>query len=98
MRLIAAFEDIFHDGVRDDKLAVSTTFQYPNMLVLKKGDERLVLIFNEDHQKTLTGVVKNLKLKPGQKAAVWESGKPYGKADSMTITVPPQDVVAVHIK
>lgn len=98
MRLIAAYEDLFHDGVRDDKLATSGTFKYPNMLVLKKGDERLVLIFNEDHKKPLKGVLKNLNLKPGQKAAVWESGKPYGKADSMTITVPPQDVVAVHIK
>ena len=97
-RLIGAFEDLFHDGVRDDKLATSTVFKYPNMLVLKKGDERLVLIFNEDHNKPLSGVLKNLKLKPGQKAAVWESGKPYGKADSMHITVKPQDVVAVHIK
>ena len=97
-RLIGAFEDLFHDGVRDDKLATSTVFKYPNMLVLKKGDERLVLIFNEDHNKPLSGVLKNLKLKPDQKAVVWESGKPYGKADSMHITVKPQDVVAVHIK
>ncbi|MBO5681110.1 MAG: hypothetical protein J6T08_05285, partial [Lentisphaeria bacterium] len=93
MRLIAAFEDLFYDGVRDDKLASSSVFKYPNMLVLKKGDERLVLIFNEDHVKPLRGILKNLTLKPGQKAVVWESGKPYGKADSMQITVKPQDVV-----
>lgn len=97
-RLIAAYEDLFHDGVRDDKLASSTTFQYPNLLVLKKGDERLVLIFNESHNKPLSGTLKNLKLKPGQKAQIWESGKPYGKADIMKITVPPCDVAAVHIK
>jgi hypothetical protein len=46
----------------------------------------------------MTGTLRNLKLKPGQKAVIWESGKPYGKADSMQITVKPQDVVAVHIK
>lgn len=97
-RMIAAFEDLFHDGVRADNLATSQTFQYPNLLVLKKGDERLVLIFNEGHTNAITGTIRNLKLKPGQKAQIWESGKPYGKADVMKITVQPQDVVAVHIK
>ena len=97
-RMIATFEDLFHDGVRADKLATSDVFKYPNLLVLKKGDERLVLIFNESYDKPLTGTLKNLQLKPGQKATVWESGKPYGDAKAMKITVQPQDVVAVHIK
>ena len=57
-----------------------------------------MLIFNEGQDKAITGTLKNLKLKPGQKAQIWESGKPYGKADVMKITVQPQDVVAVHIK
>ena len=96
--MIAAFEDLFHDGVRADNLATSDVFKYPNLLVLKKGDERLVLIFNESQDKPLTGTLRNLKLKPGQKGTVWESGKPYGNANAMKITVQPQDVVAVHIK
>ena len=97
-RMIAAFEDLFHDGVRADNLATSDVFKYPNLLVLKKGDERLVLIFNESQDKPLTGTLRNLKLKPGQTGTVWESGKPYGNANAMKITVQPQDVVAVHIK
>ena len=97
-RLIAAYEDLFHDGVRADNLATSDTFKYPNLLVLKKGDERLVLIFNESQDKAMTGVLRNLKLKPGQKATVWESKQVYPNASNMRITVQPQDVVAVHIK
>ena len=97
-RMIAAYEDLFHDGYREDKLAVSDTFKYPNLLVLKKGDERLVLIFNENHDKAMTGTVKNLNLKPGQKATVWESSQVFPNAASINITVQPQDVVAVHIK
>ena len=97
-RMIAAFEDLFHDGVRADNLISSSTFKYPNALVLKKGDERLVLLFNEHYTQPLKGSLKNLKLKPGQKATVWESGMPYGNADTMTVTVPPQDVIAIHIK
>ena len=97
-RLIAAFEDLFHDGVRDDKLASSDVFQYPNMLVLKKGDERLVLIFNEDHEKSMTGTLRNLKLKPGQKAVIWESEQKVSNPSNIKITVQPQDVIAIHIK
>ena len=97
-RLIAAYEDLFHDGVRADNLAASDTFKYPNLLVLKKGDERLVLIFNEGYSKPVTGTLKNLKLKPGQKAAIWESKQQVSNPSHIKITVQPQDVVAVHIK
>jgi hypothetical protein len=97
-RLIAAYEDLFHDGVRADNLAASDTFKYPNLLVLKKGDERLVLIFNEGYDKPMTGTLKNLKLKPGQKATIWESKQKVANPSNIKITVQPQDVVAIHIK
>jgi hypothetical protein len=97
-RMIAAYEDLFHDGVREDKLATSDTFKYPNLLVLKKGDERLVLIFNEGYSKPVTGTVRNLNLKPGQKATIWESKQKVSNAANIKITVQPQDVVAIHIK
>ena len=97
-QIIAAYEDLFYNGVRADKLAVSDTFKYPAMLVLKKGSERLVLIFNEDHEKPRTGVVRNLELKPGQTAKIWGSGKVIKDASRIQVTVPPQDVAVICIK
>ena len=46
-RLIAKYEKLFTDGKRQDNLAVSNEINYPNLLVLTNGNERLVLAFNE---------------------------------------------------
>ena len=101
-RLIATYEALFNDGKREDSLAVAVDaqdgkYQYPDILVLTKGVERLILIFNETKEaKTLR--LKNLELKPGQEAEIY--GKPGKVADpaKMEITVPASDVAAIHIQ
>ena len=96
-RLVAAYESLFHDGKRDDTLADAGDYKYPDILVLTKGDERLVLVFNESTEaKTLK--LRNHKLKPGQQAEIFEKPGRIAAPSSMDITVPPEDVVAVHVK
>ena len=68
------------------------------MLVLMKNQERLVLIFNESQDKSKTGILKNLGLKPGQTARIWGSDGIIKDPSSMTVTVLPQDVTVIHIK
>ena len=97
-RLIAAYEDLFFDGIRADNLAVSKTFKYPDMLVLKKASERLILIFNENHETAKSGIIKNLDLEPGQKAKIWGSNEVVLDPSSVPITVQAQDVAAIYIK
>ena len=95
--MIAAYESLFNDGKREDALADAGDYKYPDILVLTKGDERLVLVFNEGLEpKTLT--LNNHGLKPGQKAEVFERQGEVADPAAMEITVPPEDVVAVHIK
>ena len=96
-RAISDFEELFYAGTRQDDLAASAQVKYPNLLVLTKGDERLVLIFNEG-AKPLDVELENRDVKPGQTAAAW--GLP-GTLDSpvrMKVTIPADDVVLVHIR
>ena len=97
-RIIAEFEELFYEGKRADEMAVSGTFKYPSMLVLKKDRERLVLIFNENQEKTKKGIVKNLGLEPGQTARIWGSSGIIRNPSAMSVTVLPQDVTVIHIK
>jgi hypothetical protein len=96
-RMIAEYEDLFYDGTREDSLAASEQLKYPNLLVLTKGDERLVLLFNET-DKPLQVELNNKNLKKGQKASVFESSEKIGNPERMSVTVPAGDVSAVHIK
>jgi len=96
-RILAAYEDIFHEGQRDDSLAVCDGLAYPNVLVLKRGTERLVLLFNETEQ-PLRVTLRNREVQPGQVATVFGTEQTSDAAAAMPLTVPGQDVVVVHVR
>ena len=95
-RIISTFEPLFWEGERADDLASSEQIKYPNLLVLKRGDERLVLLFNEGDE-PLEVALENKNLKPGQKGVVFEAGIETDNPAKMKLTVPPEDVAVVHI-
>lgn len=95
-RLIAAHEDLFFEGERADNLASSEQIAYPDLLVLRKGRRRLVLLFNEDDaERRIT--LRNVGLEPGQRARVFETDD-WGAADRLDVVVPAGDAVAVEIE
>jgi hypothetical protein len=96
-RIIAAFDDLFYEGTREDDLAASEQLKYPNLLVLKKGDERLVLLFNET-DKPIIVKLNNKSLKKGQIASVFESSEKVSDPALMSVAVDAGDVSIVHIK
>ena len=96
-RLIAEYEDLFYSGKREDSLASSEQLKYPNLLVLIKGDERLVLLFNET-DKPVKVELNNKNLKSGQIASVFGSSEKISNPEKMTVTVDAGDVSAVYIK
>jgi hypothetical protein len=95
-RIIAEFEHLFVDGVRNDHLAASRQIAYPNLLVLNKGTERLVLLFNEGDT-DLEVTLENLNLAKGQQARVFEQGERV-EAQRMQVIIPPRDAVVVHVR
>ena len=95
-RIIAEYEDIFFNGTRNDDLA-GGTFQYPDKLVLTKGKERLVLLFNEDDAPR-KGELLNLKLEKGQKAKIVGTNKWINDPSKMPVTIPAKEVVVIYIK
>jgi len=96
-RILAAYEDLFHEGERDDALAACDKLNYPDVLVLKRGGERLVLLFNEG-EKPLTVTLRNKDVKSGQTATVFGTDFKTDSPAEMTATIPEQDVVVVHIR
>ena len=64
---------------------------------MKRGDERLVLLFNEG-EKPITVTLRNKDLKSGQTASIFGTDLKTDKPAEMTVTVPEQDAVAVHIR
>ena len=96
-RIISEYEDLFWDGERADDLAVSEQIKYPNLLVLKKGDERLVLLFNEGVQ-PMTVQLQNKDVKPGQKGTIYGTSVSTDTPEDMEVTIEPEDVAVVHIK
>ena len=95
-RIIATHEELFLEGERCDDLVTSEQIAYPDLLVLRKGSRRLVLLFNEsDADKQVT--VKNLGLEPGQRARQFEQ-QDWGAAESIDLVVPAGDAVAVEIE
>lgn len=96
-RIISQYEDLFWDGERADDLAESEQIKYPDLLVLEKGTERLVLLFNEG-RKPLALVLKNKELKPGQTGNVFGTDARTPTPATMALTIPPEDVVVVHIR
>lgn len=96
-RILAEYEDLFHLGERDDALAACDKLNYPDVLVLKRGDERLVLLFNEG-EKPLTVTLRNKDLKSGQTATVFGTDIKTDQPAEMTVTIPEQDAAVVHIR
>lgn len=95
-RIIAAHEDLFLEGERVDHLAASEQIGYPDLLVLRKGRRRLVLLFNEtDADRPVT--LENLELEAGQTARVFE-GEEVNPAESLDLVVPAGDAVAVVVE
>ena len=95
-RIIAEFEDLFVEGVRADNLAVSSQISYPNLLVLKKEDERLVLLFNEADT-DLEVKLENVDLVKNQRARVFEHGD-WVDARELIVTVPSRDAMVIHVR
>lgn len=95
-RIIAEFENFFVDGERTDNLAASDQIGYPNLLVLKHGQERLVLLFNEGEAE-LPVALRNIGIAASQQARVFERGS-WVDAGSLQVVIPPRDAVAVHVR
>jgi hypothetical protein len=96
-RLIAEHEDLFWDGERDDDLAESAQIKYPNLLVIRKGDERLVLLFNEGTE-PMTVQLHNNNVKRGQKGSIYGTAVSTNAPEEMEVTIAPEDVAAVYIR
>jgi len=96
-RLISDFEPLFWEGERADDLAASDQIAYPDLLVLRRGEERLVLLFNEAEQ-PLRVVLENRELGAGQTATLYGTPGKAADARRMEVTVPAEDVVAAHIQ
>jgi len=94
-RIISEYENLFWDGERVDDLAESEQIKYPNLLVLRYGDERLVLLFNEGDQ-PLTAQLRNKDIEPGETATVFETGVRIPDPKTMKLTIPAEDVIVVH--
>lgn len=95
-RIIATYEELFLHGERADHLAVSDQLAFPDILVLRKGERRLVLLFNEteaDRRVTL----RNLELAVGQRARVFECDS-WEDAASLDVLVPAGDAAAIEVE
>ena len=96
-RLIATYEDIFYDGRRADELASSADIAYPDLLVLRNGNERLVLLFNENDEPRSVAL-RNVDLPAGTVAHIYESDIGSDDPSAIAVTIPPHDVAAVHLR
>ncbi|MFH2067956.1 MAG: hypothetical protein ABII89_00615 [Candidatus Omnitrophota bacterium] len=95
-RILAEYENLFARGERADALASSGQIAYPNLLVLKKGNERLVLLFNEG-DKPLPVVLANAETGSGQTARIYGTGRVL-QPEKMNLVIPANDVTIVHIR
>ncbi len=95
-RIIATYEELFLDGERADHLAESDQLAFPDILVLRKGDRRLVLLFNETDE-DLRVTLRNLELAVGQRARVFEYDS-WGDAASLNVIVPTGDAAAIEVQ
>ena len=96
-RVLSEFEPLFWDGERADALATCDRLSYPDVLVLRLGDQRLVLLFNET-EASQSVVLQNKGLTPGQTATVFGASTRTDSPAEMPVTIPAHDVAVVHIK
>jgi hypothetical protein len=80
-----------------DGLACSPDLAYPNLLVLRRGDERLVLLFNEDDAEKEVEL-ENLDTKPGQVASVFDTPFETAQPARFRVRIPPRDVAVVYLQ
>ena len=96
-RLISTYEDLFYAGTRADALASSPDIAYPDLLVLRKQHERLILLFNEDGQpRTVT--VHSADLPAGTVAHIYDVDIEIADPGAIRVTIPPADVMAVYLR
>ncbi|MFH2068885.1 MAG: sugar-binding protein [Candidatus Omnitrophota bacterium] len=96
-RIMAEYEDLFHRGERADTLAVCDKLAYPNVLVLKKDGERVVLMFNEGDN-LIEAVLNNKEIMRGQTAVIYGTNIKTSNPSEMKVAIPARDVVVVHIR
>ena len=60
------------------------------------GEERLVLLFNEGKESKRVEI-ENLRLPENAWAKIWENGQYKKISGKMVLTIPPNDLLAVHI-
>jgi len=95
-RIIATYEDLFVEGERADQLASSDEVAFPDLLVLRKGKRRLVLLFNESNKERPV-TLRNLEVEPGQTARVFEGTEPH-PAETIKLVIPARDALAVIVE
>jgi hypothetical protein len=95
-RIVATHEDLFIEGERADQLASSDDVAFPDLLVLRKGKRRLVLLFNES-TKERPVTLRNLEVEPGQTARVFEGTEPH-PAETIKLVIPARDALAVIVE
>jgi hypothetical protein len=96
-RVLSEFEPFFWDGEGADGLATCDRLSYPDVLVLRLGAQRLVLLFNEtDAARSV--VLKNRELTPGQTATEFGTSSWTDSPAEMSVTIPANDVAAVYIR
>lgn len=96
-RVLGEFELLFWDGERADALAICGRLSYPDVLVLRLGNQRHVLLFNETDA-AQSVVLKNKDLTPGQSATVFGTSSRTDSPAEMLVTIPARDVAVVHVK
>jgi hypothetical protein len=94
-RIISEFEPLFWEGERADDLATCDGLAYPNVLVLRRSDERLVLLFNEAPTPVVV-TLRNRDVPAGQTATVYGTDVRTDTPAEMRLTVPAEDVAVVH--
>ena len=78
-------------------MATCDRLSYPDVLVLRLGRQRLVLLFNETDA-AQSVVLRNQELAPGQTATVFGTSSRTDSPAEMPVTIPANDVAVVHIR
>ncbi|MFH1904579.1 MAG: sugar-binding protein [bacterium] len=89
--ILANFEEFFLKSKKIDTFQVKGGICRDDVVVLSKGKERLLLVFNE-RSKSKTGTVLNQGLAEDIVTVEYGSDKIYKKQEPLGITIPPNDV------
>ncbi len=89
--ILADFEEFFLKGKKINTFQVKGGINKGDVVLLAKGKERLLLVFNEG-SKSKTGTILNQGLAEDIVAVEYDSDKLYRSSKNLKITVPPNDV------